>query len=203
MQHVLFGFLLVNILCSIQLITLDGMMDHLKWVNVILGDILLLIDKLAGSNQLKIFDEWFWWNILVTFSWQILITFSWDILVTFWWDIYLGESDYCHHPDHLCADNDDISNNSFVDSSSLLLIPSLDEVCPTHLDSITVSIFVVILVDFDKSMPTMAMPQTTTAMPVQRNHSSRFFRKTTESKPTKIMIEPWTQEVSLLWMTNF
>ena len=55
MQHVLDGFLLVNILCSTQLITLDGMMDHLKWVNVILGDILLLIDKLAGCNQLKIF----------------------------------------------------------------------------------------------------------------------------------------------------
>ena len=53
MQHVLDGFLLI--LYPIQLITLDGMMDHLKWVNVILGDILLLIDKLAGSNQLKIF----------------------------------------------------------------------------------------------------------------------------------------------------
>ena len=31
---------------------------------------------------------------------------------------------------------------------------------------------------------------TTTAMPVHRNHSSLFFRKITESKPTKIMIEP-------------
>ena len=31
---------------------------------------------------------------------------------------------------------------------------------------------------------------TTTAIPVHRNHSSLFFRKITESKPTKIMIEP-------------
>ena len=31
---------------------------------------------------------------------------------------------------------------------------------------------------------------TTTAIPVHRNHSSLFFRKIMESKPTKIMIEP-------------
>ena len=35
---------------------------------------------------------------------------------------------------------------------------------------------------------------TTTAIPVHRNHSSLFFRKITESKPTKIMIEPGEEE---------
>ena len=29
--------------------------DHLKWVDVILGDVLLLIDKLASGNQLRTF----------------------------------------------------------------------------------------------------------------------------------------------------
>ena len=41
---------------------LDDVKDHLKWVDVILGDVLLLIDKLAGGDQLKIFLS----NILVT-----------------------------------------------------------------------------------------------------------------------------------------
>ena len=35
---------------------LGDMKDHLEWMDVILGDILLLIDTLTGSKQLKTFQ---------------------------------------------------------------------------------------------------------------------------------------------------
>ena len=52
---------------------------HLEWVDVILGDILLLVDKLAGSNQL----DTFWWDVFSEL-------FCWDISLGHFGEVYFN-----------------------------------------------------------------------------------------------------------------
>ena len=42
---------------------------------------------------------------------------------------------FVEHQDHyyLGADDDDVPNDGLVDGAALLLVPGLDEVCPSHL----------------------------------------------------------------------
>ena len=45
-------------------------------------------------------------------------------------------------------------------------------------------------VSMKSAPPTIKIPTKITAIPVQRNHSNLFFKKTTDSSPTNIMMDP-------------